>query len=95
MSKTFIYLSLQIQFSIIFVHNAAPFFYECSFPKMLNIACLMNSTAFLYMFGNFYIKSYKKDAAQKKADMESRKITPITSKVNNSFGRRKIAEKSR
>ncbi|XP_021181934.2 very long chain fatty acid elongase AAEL008004 [Helicoverpa armigera] len=83
-----------IQFSIIFVHNAAVFFYECNFPKVLNILCITNSVAFMYMFGNFYIQSYNKNKRDKK-ELEAKKVTPISSKVNRESSRRKVVEKSR
>lgn len=86
--------SFQIQFLIIFVHNAAVFFYECNFPKVLNTLCLLNSTAFIYMFGKFYINSYKKNN-EAKIVLDSKKEASISSKVKNSYGRRKPAEKAR
>ncbi|XP_026729760.1 elongation of very long chain fatty acids protein AAEL008004-like [Trichoplusia ni] len=80
-----------IQFLIIFVHNAAVFFYECDFPRILNFLCLLNAVAFIYMFGKFYINSYKKNNSKRK--LETEKVSPIVNNVSS--GRRKVVEKSR
>ncbi|KAJ8732475.1 hypothetical protein PYW07_015074 [Mythimna separata] len=83
-----------VQFVIVFVHNASVFFYDCSFPKVINFLCMLNSAAFIYMFGNFYINSYKK-SNESKTVLNSKKVTPISSKVSDNYGRRKLVEKSR
>ncbi|XP_046420712.1 elongation of very long chain fatty acids protein-like isoform X2 [Neodiprion fabricii] len=52
-----------IQFCIIFVHNAQMMFNDCKFPKQLTVLLLLNASAFLYMFGSFYVKNYMKNVS--------------------------------
>ncbi|KAH9642895.1 hypothetical protein HF086_005177 [Spodoptera exigua] len=84
--------ALRIQFCIVFTHNIAVFFYECNYPKALNGLCALNSLIFIYLFGKFYIQSYKKENAKNRAKLENKKSAPVSS----DFGRkRKFVEKSR
>ncbi|KAK9738413.1 GNS1/SUR4 family [Popillia japonica] len=50
---------LQIaQFLILFVHNSVALLINCAFPKPGLILMLAQSIILLYLFGNFYIKTY-------------------------------------
>ncbi|CAH0699683.1 unnamed protein product [Spodoptera exigua] len=83
------------QFTIVFIHNVSVFFYECNFPKFLNLMCIGNCVAFLYMFGKFYIDRYRRNVRNKSL-LESRRATPMTKSEMNNYGiQRKVAEKSR
>ncbi|CAB3228031.1 unnamed protein product [Arctia plantaginis] len=49
-----------IQFAIVFVHHCVALFSDCEFSKTANILFCLNAVVFMYMFGRFYLKSYKK-----------------------------------
>ncbi|XP_035429068.2 uncharacterized protein LOC118262067 [Spodoptera frugiperda] len=84
-----------LQFSIVFVHNVSVFFYECNFPKFLNLMCIGNSLAFLYMFGKFYVDRYRRNLRNKSL-LETKKVkTPVKSELNTFGIQRKVAEKTR
>ncbi|KPI98130.1 Elongation of very long chain fatty acids protein AAEL008004, partial [Papilio xuthus] len=51
--------SLQlVQFVIVFYHNFVVMFCDCNYPKSINFLLALNAGLFLYMFGNFYYRSY-------------------------------------
>ncbi|CAB3228030.1 unnamed protein product [Arctia plantaginis] len=83
-----------VQFGIVFVHNFAVFFYKCDYPRILNVACSLNAVAFLYMFGKFYIQSYKR-SSKSKIGLETQKEPLLKTQINKYEGKRKTAEKSR
>lgn len=61
--------SLQlIQFCIVLYLNITGLFSQnCNYPKYLNVLVIINCTAFLYMFGMFYYKSYVKKTSRKES----------------------------
>lgn len=51
----------QVQFIIIFVHTVQIQFQpNCNFPKSIGLLLTVNAGLFIYMFGSFYLKSYRK-----------------------------------
>ncbi|XP_012265674.2 elongation of very long chain fatty acids protein [Athalia rosae] len=52
-----------VQFGIILIHNGQILFTNCNFPKPLAMLLVINASAFLYMFGSFYLKNYVKRIA--------------------------------
>ncbi|KAJ0180137.1 hypothetical protein K1T71_004728 [Dendrolimus kikuchii] len=54
-----------VQFAIVLYHNASVLFIDCAYPRAANIMICINSILFIYLFGKFYINSYKKDNYKK------------------------------
>uniref|UniRef100_A0A2A4J203 Elongation of very long chain fatty acids protein n=1 Tax=Heliothis virescens TaxID=7102 RepID=A0A2A4J203_HELVI len=65
-----------IQFALILIHFAIAYVVsECSPSYTMSTAMVINGTLFLYLFGNFYVKTYKKSDKY-----EENKITNETNK---------------
>ncbi|XP_055906771.1 elongation of very long chain fatty acids protein 7 [Eupeodes corollae] len=67
--KKYLTIMQIIQFLIIFVHTLQIQFQpNCKFPKSIAALLTFNAGLFTYMFSAFYVKSYKKEAAQAARD---------------------------
>ncbi|KAJ9598715.1 hypothetical protein L9F63_010601, partial [Diploptera punctata] len=58
--KKYITTLQMIQFIIVFFHSAQLLVYECNYPKFIVLLLGTNALYFLYLFGNFYRKTYFK-----------------------------------
>ncbi|GLH05885.1 Elongation of very long chain fatty acids protein F [Gryllus bimaculatus] len=51
-----------IQFVIVFIHNLAVFFVKsCNYGLFITLLTLVQAIYFIYMFTNFYLKTYRKE----------------------------------
>ncbi|GLH05884.1 elongation of very long chain fatty acids protein AAEL008004-like [Gryllus bimaculatus] len=54
--------SMMIQFVIVFIHNLAVFFVKsCNYGLFITLLTLVQAIYFIYMFTNFYLKTYRKE----------------------------------
>ncbi|XP_077285169.1 very long chain fatty acid elongase AAEL008004 [Arctopsyche grandis] len=61
-----------VQFSIILIHNLQILPRDCNYPKFIVTLLTINAVLFIYLFGSFYVRTYKKALdASKKAEIEN------------------------
>ncbi|XP_047102945.1 elongation of very long chain fatty acids protein AAEL008004 [Schistocerca piceifrons] len=53
-----------VQFVIVFLHNIQLLIYDCNYPKAIVVLLGVNALYFLYLFGSFYRRTYKKQQKQ-------------------------------
>jgi hypothetical protein len=64
--KKYITVIQLIQFYILLVHGVHTFFYPiCSYPRLIALLQVVESTYFIFSFTNFYIKAYEADTKSK------------------------------
>lgn len=64
----------QIQFCIIFVHNAQVMFRQCDYPKFINVLLGTQALFFLYLFGSFYYRTYIKGDSRRRKEAENNNV---------------------
>jgi len=66
--KKYITLTQLIQFVIIFVYSFYVWLFskDCNFPRSLLLLQIIQAVLMMYMFGNFYIKTYIRPMQLKK-----------------------------
>ncbi|XP_014209424.1 elongation of very long chain fatty acids protein AAEL008004-like [Copidosoma floridanum] len=81
--------SLQlVQFVIILFHNLQVLVTDCNYPKPLAMLLCINAGLFIYLFGSFYVKTYKR-AARSREQMKER--TPaVTTNCVTANGKAKV-----
>ncbi|XP_015185261.1 PREDICTED: elongation of very long chain fatty acids protein AAEL008004-like [Polistes dominula] len=57
--------SLQlIQFVLVGIHGSFILFNDCNFPKFPMILLIINAFVFIYLFGSFYVETYRKKSVK-------------------------------
>lgn len=64
----------QIQFLLVFLHNAQLLWVPCDYPTFSLYFTLPNAIFFIYLFNDFYVKAYKRRAAKLEAEETERKL---------------------
>lgn len=79
-----------VQFVIILIHNLQVLPRDCNYPKGIVILLTINASLFIYLFGSFFVKTYRKNKASEKLQ----KAQPETEivKEEHKVGNGKIAE---
>ncbi|XP_067008076.1 very long chain fatty acid elongase 7 [Anabrus simplex] len=59
--KKYLTMLQLVQFTIIFIHNIQPLIFGgCDYPRIISILLCVNQLNFMYLFGMFYIRTYRK-----------------------------------
>lgn len=53
-----IFISFQLQFTLVFFHSAQVLMYDCGYPKLVAVLLLIHSIIFFALFSDFYIQAY-------------------------------------
>lgn len=59
----------QVQFLMVFLHNAQLLFIDCDYPKISVVFIFPNALFFMYLFNDFYVKAYKRKISKARLEI--------------------------